>query len=70
MYNWSVPAGLKAYIDQVMRINETWKFRSGVPDDDYVGLLENKKSSSFQHGVIQDMEKMRRTAISIFKPLI
>jgi FMN-dependent NADH-azoreductase len=43
MYNWSIPAGLKAYIDQVMRINETWKFRSGVPDGDYVGLLKNKK---------------------------
>ncbi|WP_288447033.1 NAD(P)H-dependent oxidoreductase [uncultured Chryseobacterium sp.] len=43
MYNWSIPSGLKAYIDQVMRINETWKFRSGAPDGDYVGLLENKK---------------------------
>lgn len=43
MYNWSIPGGLKAYIDQVMRINETWKFRSGVPDGDYVGLLEHKK---------------------------
>lgn len=43
MYNWSIPSGLKAYIDQVMRINETWKFRSGSPDGDYVGLLENKK---------------------------
>ncbi|BAP30539.1 acyl-carrier protein phosphodiesterase [Chryseobacterium sp. StRB126] len=44
MYNWSIPAGLKAYIDQIMRINETWKFRSGIPDGDYVGLLENKKA--------------------------
>lgn len=43
MYNWSVPSGLKSYIDQVMRINETWKFRSGKPDGDYQGLLENKK---------------------------
>src|SRR6201989_1175022 len=43
MYNWTIPSGLKAYIDQIMRINETWKFRSGVPDGDYVGLLENKK---------------------------
>lgn len=43
MYNWSIPSGLKAYIDHIMRINETWKFRSGVPDGDYVGLLENKK---------------------------
>jgi FMN-dependent NADH-azoreductase len=43
MYNWSIPSGLKSYIDQVMRMNETWKFRSGKPDGDYVGLLENKK---------------------------
>ena len=42
MYNWSIPSGLKAYIDQIMRINETWRFRSGVPDGDYVGLLKNK----------------------------
>ena len=43
MYNWSIPGNLKSYIDQVMRINETWKFRSGEPDGDYVGLLKNKK---------------------------
>lgn len=43
MYNWSIPSGLKAYIDQIMRFNETWKFRSGKPDGDYVGLLKNKK---------------------------
>lgn len=43
MYNWSIPSGLKAYTDHLMRPNETWKFRSGVPDGDYVGLLENKK---------------------------
>ncbi|TYA74719.1 FMN-dependent NADH-azoreductase [Seonamhaeicola marinus] len=43
MYNWSIPSGLKSYIDQLMRINQTWKFRSGEPDGDYVGLLENKK---------------------------
>lgn len=43
MYNWSIPSGLKAYIDQIMRINETWKFKSGIPDGDYVGLLQGKK---------------------------
>ena len=43
MYNWSIPSGLKAYIDQLMRINETWKFHSGKPDGDYVGLLHDKK---------------------------
>lgn len=43
MYNWSIPSGLKAYIDQIMRINRTWKFKSGKPDGNYVGLLNNKK---------------------------
>lgn len=43
MYNWSIPSGLKAYIDQIMRINETWRFRSGKPDGDYVGLLQDKR---------------------------
>lgn len=43
MYNWSIPSGLKAYIDQVMRINESWRFKSGKPDGHYVGLLQNKK---------------------------
>ncbi|WP_431174314.1 NAD(P)H-dependent oxidoreductase, partial [Flagellimonas flava] len=43
MYNCSIPSGLKSYIDQLMRINETCKFRSGEPDGDYAGLLENKK---------------------------
>ncbi|TRX60689.1 NAD(P)H dehydrogenase [Fulvivirga sp. M361] len=43
MYNWSIPSGLKSYIDQLMRIYETWKFRSGEPDGDYVGLLKDKK---------------------------
>ncbi|HLT07543.1 MAG TPA: NAD(P)H-dependent oxidoreductase [Cyclobacteriaceae bacterium] len=43
MYNWSIPSGLKAYLDHILRINETWKFRSGKPDGNYVGLLHNKK---------------------------
>ncbi len=47
MYNWSIPSGLKSYIDQLMRINETWKFRSGKPDGDYMGLLKDKKMFIF-----------------------
>lgn len=43
MYNWSIPSGLKSYIDQIMRINETWKFKSGIPDGNYVGLLNGKR---------------------------
>ncbi|MEM1135129.1 MAG: NAD(P)H-dependent oxidoreductase [Bacteroidota bacterium] len=43
MYNWSVPSGFKAYMDQVMRIGRTWKFESGKPDGVYVGLLNDKK---------------------------
>jgi FMN-dependent NADH-azoreductase len=42
MYNWSIPAVLKAYIDQIVRINETWKINRDHPDHPYIGLLENK----------------------------
>jgi FMN-dependent NADH-azoreductase len=42
MYNWSVPSVLKAYIDQVVRVNETWKLNPGNYENPYIGLLENK----------------------------
>lgn len=42
MYNWSVPGVLKAYIDQVVRINETWRFNREDPGNPYMGMLENK----------------------------
>ena len=42
MYNWSVPSSLKAYIDQVLRVNETFKVNPANPQNPYIGLLENK----------------------------
>jgi FMN-dependent NADH-azoreductase len=42
MYNWSVPSSLKAYIDQILRVNETWKFNSSNIQNPYIGLLQNK----------------------------
>lgn len=42
MYNWSVPSSLKAYIDQILRINETWKLNPANRQNPYIGLLENK----------------------------
>ncbi|HEY4198890.1 MAG TPA: NAD(P)H-dependent oxidoreductase [Mucilaginibacter sp.] len=42
MYNWSIPSVLKAYIDQVVRVNETFKFNHGDLQYPYIGLLENK----------------------------
>jgi FMN-dependent NADH-azoreductase len=42
MYNWSVPSTLKAYVDQILRVNETWKINPTNPINPYVGLLENK----------------------------
>jgi FMN-dependent NADH-azoreductase len=42
MYNWSVPSTLKAYIDQVLRVNETWKLNPHNKQNPYIGLLENK----------------------------
>jgi FMN-dependent NADH-azoreductase len=42
MYNWSIPSALKAYIDQILRINETFKVDRSNMQHPYVGLLENK----------------------------
>jgi FMN-dependent NADH-azoreductase len=42
MYNWSIPSSLKAYIDQVLRVNETFKVDPTKTQHPYIGLLENK----------------------------
>lgn len=42
MYNWSIPSSLKAYIDQVLRVNETVLINPKNPNP-YVGLLKDKK---------------------------
>ncbi|MES2426963.1 MAG: NAD(P)H-dependent oxidoreductase [Bacteroidota bacterium] len=42
MYNWSIPSTLKAYIDQILRVNETFKLDRTNMQHPYVGLLENK----------------------------
>jgi FMN-dependent NADH-azoreductase len=42
MYNWSIPSTLKAYIDQILRVNETFKLDRANMQHPYVGLLENK----------------------------
>lgn len=42
MYNWSIPSTLKAYIDQIMRLNETFKIDPGNSAKPYIGLLQNK----------------------------
>ena len=42
MYNWSIPSTLKAYIDQVMRFNETFTIDPANAANPYVGLLQNK----------------------------
>lgn len=33
MYNWSVPSALKAYLDQVIRVNETIKISGNDPEN-------------------------------------
>ena len=40
IYNFSVPAALKAWIDQIARARETFKYTENGP----VGLLEGKKA--------------------------
>lgn len=43
MFNWSIPSVLKAYLDQVIRANETVKMRPDDPQNPYRGLLKDKK---------------------------
>ncbi len=43
MFNWSIPSALKAYLDQVIRANETVKMRPDDPKSPYRGLLKDKK---------------------------
>lgn len=40
MYNYSVPANFKAYIDQIVRVRRTF----AVNSDGYEGLVKNKKA--------------------------
>jgi FMN-dependent NADH-azoreductase len=42
MYNWSIPSTLKAYIDQIVRVNKTFLFDASKMDYPYSGLLKNK----------------------------
>ncbi|MDA6072491.1 NAD(P)H-dependent oxidoreductase [Flavobacterium sp. AC] len=42
MYNWSIPSTFKAYIDQILRVNETWKLNPDNFENPYFGLLKNK----------------------------
>jgi FMN-dependent NADH-azoreductase len=42
MYNWSIPSALKAYIDQIVRVNKTFLFDAANMQYPYSGLLKNK----------------------------
>lgn len=44
MYNWSVPSALKAYIDQILRVNETVLISGNDIKNPYTGLLKNKSA--------------------------
>lgn len=42
MHNWTITSSLKAYIDQVLRVNETWELNTADLSNPYIGLLKNK----------------------------
>lgn len=43
MYNYSITSSLKAYFDQILRVNETWVLNPANMEDPYVGQLKDKK---------------------------
>ncbi|MBO9204299.1 MULTISPECIES: FMN-dependent NADH-azoreductase [Niastella] len=56
MYNWSIPSTLKAYIDQVMRFNETFTIDPANQEKPYVGLLQHKTLVLLVARGLQDYE--------------
>lgn len=42
MHNWSITSTLKAYIDQIIRINETWELNTENLKSPYIGLMKGK----------------------------
>jgi len=42
MYNWSIPSSLKAYLDQIMRFDETFTANPNKDGSRYSGLLRGK----------------------------
>lgn len=57
MHNWSITSSLKAYIDQVLRVNETWKLNPDNYQNPYIGLLENKSLFLLLSRGVQGYEK-------------
>lgn len=43
MYNWSIPSGFKAYIDQIFRIGRTWDTTHDNSESNHVDLISHKK---------------------------
>ncbi|TKC63681.1 NAD(P)H dehydrogenase [Pedobacter hiemivivus] len=62
MYNWSIPSTLKAYIDNIMRFNETFTKNLQRGDQPYRGLLENKSLILLLSRGSQGYEKGERNA--------
>lgn len=56
MYNWSIPAALKAWIDQVMRVGHTFDYGAAGPQ----GLMNGKRAIVIQTrgGTYSAPEKM------------
>ncbi|WP_254562277.1 FMN-dependent NADH-azoreductase [Dyadobacter diqingensis] len=69
MYNFSVPSNFKAFIDNVVRINRTFKLTEAGGE----GLLVNKRvyiintrGVDFTHGDIQHMDQLQPYLTAIF----
>lgn len=43
MYNWSMPSVVKAWIDNIVRINRTWAFTPDHPEGNYKPLVHGKR---------------------------
>ena len=62
MYNFSIPSALKAYIDQIMRVNETFSVQNKNGKQIYSGLLKGKSLLLLLSRGGQDYEKDEENA--------
>lgn len=57
MYNFGPPAAFKAYIDQIVRINRTFTFDPGNPEEPIRPFCRTNVSLSSQHGAMAGSDR-------------
>jgi FMN-dependent NADH-azoreductase len=66
MYNFSIPASLKAFIDRIVVSGKTFKYEN----NEYLGLLSNDKKVYVLASSMGDWEQMKTYNINFYEPYL